>query len=190
MTIPGYVPAIGEKDSDKIARGVRNLYENIPAAITAVETSIGLDITAIEGDVDAIELDIIAIEGDVSAIEGDVSTLQTEVLALQAHTALHFKTGTYTGDGTTSKAVTGLGFQPKFLLITLEGADGATGATFLTSNTLITTDAQGLAYAVGSNTLLDNRILSLNADGFTVSDDSTDANPNANTSVYHYVAWA
>jgi hypothetical protein len=28
MTIPGYIPAIGERDLDKIVRSIRNLYEN------------------------------------------------------------------------------------------------------------------------------------------------------------------
>jgi polygalacturonase len=32
-TFPGYVPAVGEKDPDKISRSVRNLYENIPVVL-------------------------------------------------------------------------------------------------------------------------------------------------------------
>lgn len=51
MTIPGYVPPIGEKDPEKISRSLRNLYENIPGLLTTIEN----DITAIESDVTAIE---------------------------------------------------------------------------------------------------------------------------------------
>jgi hypothetical protein len=36
MTIPGYIPPIGERDLDKIVRAVRNLYENGPDITTAL----------------------------------------------------------------------------------------------------------------------------------------------------------
>lgn len=42
MTIPGYIPPIGERDLDKIVRAVRNLYEGGAAAADAVDLTAAL----------------------------------------------------------------------------------------------------------------------------------------------------
>lgn len=103
-------------------------------------------------------------------------------------------TGTYTGDGSTSLAITGVGFRPKFLLIWDVAADGGTiNNVLMTSDTYMALDAQGLAaFIIGGTSnfnVNDNRVLSLDADGFTVSDDGVDGDPNASGNTYHYVAF-
>jgi len=101
-------------------------------------------------------------------------------------------TGTYTGDGTTSKAITGVGFQPKFLIIYKDATDGNLATVISTTDTLVDNDAQGLAHVItpnasSTNTMEDNKILSLDSDGFTVSDNSADEDPNANGVSYEYM---
>jgi len=102
----------------------------------------------------------------------------------------HIATGTYTGDGTTSQAITGLGFQPKFVWIvqrqTLDGT--AINISPFTTDVIVDDNAAGGAIDVKNSQFETNQIISLDADGFTVDDDSTDADPNTNTQVYNYLA--
>ncbi|MEK7159644.1 MAG: hypothetical protein AAB766_04065, partial [Patescibacteria group bacterium] len=86
------------------------------------------------------------------------------------------KNSTYTGDGTASQSITGVGFQPSFVwdIRSTGGADSFnvihTKESYKYSNT---TDASG-----GSSL-----ITSLDADGFTVGTNSNVA------TTYYYVAW-
>lgn len=124
----------------------------------------------------------------------------------QAHQAAHLSggadiipnmariaTGTYTGDGAESQGITGVGFQPKFVMIADQTTDGATFAQrahSLTTDVIIDNDAQGLAIALGgpgADLAFDNGIIALGADGFTVDDGAGDLDPNQNTIVYDFV---
>ncbi len=104
-------------------------------------------------------------------------------------------TGTYTGDGATSQGITGVGFLPKFVKIwtdlgTTEGyfnmhekVDQAWGDyTFVHS----------LEDVTPSHRAFNERIKTLDDDGFTVSDDSSyaggDNDPNMGGRVYDYLA--
>lgn len=101
------------------------------------------------------------------------------------------KTGSYTGDGSTSQGITGVGFTPKVLLIIYASGDGNDTAVVMTSTEHMARDAQGLVAlftAAGGVKDFDNRVLSLDSDGFTVSDDGTDSHPNQNTAAYDYIA--
>jgi hypothetical protein len=92
----------------------------------------------------------------------------------------HFNTKLYTGDGATTLAVTGVGFQPDFTWIKNRDqaddhtlVDSVRGATnYLVSNEV---DAE-----VDDNTF----VASLDADGFTVGDDVV-----VNTSTENYTSW-
>ena len=92
----------------------------------------------------------------------------------------HFNTKLYTGDGATTLAVTGVGFQPDFTWIKNRSAadhhvlvDSVRGATnYLRSTTS--------AAEVDDNTF----VASLDADGFTVGDDVV-----VNTSTENYASW-
>jgi hypothetical protein len=93
--------------------------------------------------------------------------------------------GTYTGDGTTSQAITGLGFTPKYVRIWPVPTSG--GATIVFEKT----DDMGV-YAFYDDpdqyTSAADMIISLDADGFTVDDNAADANPNKNDQAYCYLA--
>lgn len=101
------------------------------------------------------------------------------------------RTGTYSGDGGISLAITALGGRPQVLAIIQATGDGVASVFAITTAPLMALDAQGLAiaFSTGAVTNLDNRILSLDADGFTISDDGTDAFPNATGVAYAYIAW-
>jgi len=100
-------------------------------------------------------------------------------------------TGSYTGDGTTSQAITGIGFQVKWVWITpRETADNQNVYSFFSSDVIVDDHASGMAFQMNSNPLSDiDRIIALGADGFTVDDAGGDAHPNANGILYNYVAW-
>lgn len=99
------------------------------------------------------------------------------------------KTGTYTGDGNATKAITGVGFQPRKI-----------EAYSQTSNYGLTikTDQDGtkaMRLGTGSSTqteYADDMIISLDSDGFTVGDGTgtTGGNVNnVNARVYTYIAF-
>ena len=101
-------------------------------------------------------------------------------------------TGSYTGDGTTSQAITGIGFQPKYVKVAEQRtSDGANGPVHETWDTVIDDNAEGIAFlhaAGGAHTAETNKIISLDSDGFTVDDNGSDDDPNANGTVYNYLA--
>ena len=97
------------------------------------------------------------------------------------------KTGTYTGDGSTSQAITGIGFQPKMVTIWIYSlTEGNTGQ--LTKIDQFATDMAIDAWGT-PHFIRDNRLISLDADGFTVDDDGTDDFPNTNGATYAYIAF-
>ena len=104
-------------------------------------------------------------------------------------------TGTYTGDGTTSQAITGIGFRPKYLRIWVRvTVNAAALPVFETTDTIIDDSPDGLAILhPGLNVPHQsetNTIISLDADGFTVDDDGADGHPNKLGTVYNYLAQA
>lgn len=99
--------------------------------------------------------------------------------------------GEYTGDGTTSQGITGLGFQPRFVWITPKITSSAQQVkTYYTTDKIIDDHASGMAIQLATIQFVTiiNAIISLDADGFTVDDNGTDADPNKNTQVYNYIA--
>jgi hypothetical protein len=98
-------------------------------------------------------------------------------------------TGTYTGDGGTSHAITGVGFSPKYLMIVPQKtASGGVGSYWTTDvinddhATGVTINLYSAQYAYLSY------ILSIDSDGFTVTDNGVDVEPNRNSEVYNYLA--
>lgn len=103
------------------------------------------------------------------------------------------KTGTYTGGGSESLSIEGIGFQPLYLKIWVrETTDAKTVPIFETTNTIIDDNASGMAIQHSStdpehkSTI--NAIISLDTDGFTVDDAGSDAHPNKLNQVYNYLA--
>lgn len=95
------------------------------------------------------------------------------------------KTGTYTGDGTLLHPITGIGFRPKYVFIIpyCESDDPAE------LNMKIDWMFGTLSFNISDASYYFNRIISLDADGFTVDDNGADEDPNADGQVYGYVAW-
>jgi len=100
--------------------------------------------------------------------------------------------GTYTGDGATSQAITGLNFAPAYVKIWEPGVTTAAVETFETTAEIVDDDATGLAFvqnftATGLQARLkDDAIVSFDAEGFTVDDNGADEHPNKNSIVYAY----
>jgi len=116
-------------------------------------------------------------------VRDNLSDLQTNKAVI--------KSGTYTGNGSTGQAITGVGFEALWLFITTSPTDGANGTFFYTTDLYNDTDADGIAVRVTQAptiTGVDKTIISIGADGFTVGDDGTDAHPNKNGATYFYIA--
>ena len=87
--------------------------------------------------------------------------------------------GTYTGDATDNRAITGVGFQPNIVIV--KNGSAANAAVLRTS------DFVGDSSAVFSGTApVANQIQSFDADGFTVG---TAANVNQNGSTFWWIAF-
>ncbi|MGB9613075.1 MAG: DUF7483 domain-containing protein, partial [Candidatus Margulisiibacteriota bacterium] len=94
---------------------------------------------------------------------------------------INLKVGSYTGDGSDDRSITGVGFKPDFVWI--KGADNTTpqyGA--LRSNQSYGDESQLFS---GSN--VTNEVQSLEADGFQIG---TSARVNENGKTYYYVAFS
>lgn len=106
-------------------------------------------------------------------------------------------TGTYTGNGATTQAITGLGFKPRRVEIWRQTASGVGVYAIKTDRdgstnsltALVRTAGAGLdtTWAIYSN----DAIRSLDTDGFTVGDTSDNGtnHTNINASIYTFVAW-
>lgn len=121
-------------------------------------------------------------------------TYNGEDVGIAGYTVARIKTGTYTGDGATSQAITGVGFKPKYVRLWERTTTDGSGIWFgETTEQIIDDNAAGgsISYeATWSNAgqFRTNEIISLDTDGFTVDDDGADAHPNKNSSTYSYIA--
>lgn len=120
----------------------------------------------------------------------------------EAHTAAshstrdtRMATGSYTGDGAESQGITGVGFQvvTMMLAVRVTAAGGMSNRGWLhTWDTLIDNHANGLSISwVGAEVYqyIQDAVISLDADGFTVDDAAADTHPNMNGVVYDFVCW-
>lgn len=103
--------------------------------------------------------------------------------------------GTYTGDGTESKAVTGLGFEPAYVRIwTRETVSGTAIDVYETSSRQVDDNGDGGAthYPSGGGApeFVSDAILSFDSDGFTVDDAGSDSHPNKDGQIYNFVAFS
>lgn len=103
------------------------------------------------------------------------------------------KTGTYTGDGTTSKAITGIGFQPKMVTIWVHETSPAFSEIHTRMDQMYT-NMSAMHFEFDSATdhphgMSDDHLISLDADGFTVDDNAADSHPNKLNQVYDYIAF-
>lgn len=115
-------------------------------------------------------------------------------LQINGANILRIKTGTYTGDGATARGITGIGFKPKFLKIYKKLTIDADATVFETSDVIVDDHANGMSImyqdtgAAEAIAGRNNRIKSLDTDGFTIDDDGGDLSPNKNTILYNWMA--
>ncbi len=88
------------------------------------------------------------------------------------------KLGTYVGDGTDNRSITGVGFQPVWVITLGDGDDSIFRPSSLSGDN---------SYNFYSTPKISNRIQALEADGFQIGSDN-DVNETGTT--YHYIAWA
>lgn len=94
-----------------------------------------------------------------------------------ARSNLQIKVGTYTGDGTDNRNITGIGFRPKMVIVKGE----ANKAMWRTNHNR----GDSSMYFAGNTANAADCIQELLNDGFQVG---TDAKVNANGTVYYYIA--
>lgn len=134
------------------------------------------------------ERDIIACR---DAIKDADKTIIDNVISAQSMPSLRMQTGSYTGDGTTSMGVTGVGFQPIFLKIWMRHTtSGEPCAIHETTDSIVDDNAAGMAIlhstTANHHVSKTNAIISLDADGFTIDDNGADEHPNKLNQVYNY----
>lgn len=109
---------------------------------------------------------------------------------------LQIVTGSYTGDGGTSQAITGLGITPKLVHITRRIADVSSPARIMsqdgdwvwTQPEILDDDASGGSILLNGSQweFDDDHIIALGSGSFTVDDNGADEHPNASGVVYNY----
>ena len=136
---------------------------------------------------------------NVTAANLNILTDSSSTTALHAHaaTGAQIATGTYTGNGSTSHAITGIGFAPKYVKIWASIGSSALDADNIQTDAIETTDSMvdnnglGMAWQhlSGDNNpvMRVNRIIAIGSDGFTVDDAGDDTHPNKNNQVYEFL---
>lgn len=110
----------------------------------------------------------------------------------------HMATGSYTGDGTTSQQISGIGAGLRVRHIEIirravVAADFDAQFYVLTNTSIIDNNANGMCVShengVGVMSYDLDRIISLDTDSFTIDDRALDENPNSNGVVYDFTLW-
>ncbi|MGH7484096.1 MAG: DUF7483 domain-containing protein, partial [bacterium] len=96
-------------------------------------------------------------------------------VAMKAGDELHL--GTYVGDGTDNRSITGFGFQPAFVLTMADGNESVFRPASVAGDS---------SFRVAGSSSLANRIQAILADGFQVG---SDQDVNLAGTAYHYVLW-
>jgi hypothetical protein len=99
-------------------------------------------------------------------------------------TGAQVTTGSYTGDGNTSQAITGVGFEPKYVHIFGGGGGQQPVETYADFIDIDATDGMSIRLAQYANSDI---IRSLDSDGFTVGDYLV-SNQNGSGQTYYYLA--
>jgi len=98
------------------------------------------------------------------------------------------KVGTYVGDGSVSLAITGVGFQVKYVIIWSYTESTLASESIHEKATGFYTNMNAFHSGAGGHGIGDDHIISLDADGFTVDDNANDEDPNSNGATYVYLA--
>ena len=101
-------------------------------------------------------------------------------------------TSSYTGDGSTSQAVGGVGFKPRYLVLWPRITTAAVTFAMEATREVLDDNASGLSIVHGSanpnyHEGFVGGLTSFDRDGFTVSDTSIDDHPNKTGVVYNFI---
>jgi hypothetical protein len=143
--------------------------------------------STVPGDASKVLAEVTALQPDlVQSLDGDGFTIGTDIRVNGAGTTYYWTAmkagsdlavGSYVGDGADNRSISGIGFQPVWVLTFADAKD----SYFRPS------DAVGDAsYKIAGFTTVANRIQALEADGFQIGSQG-DVNESGQT--YHYVAW-
>lgn len=126
---------------------------------------------------------------DNMASDSATAVASQQSIKAYADTFAKIKTGSYTGNGAESHAITGVGFAPKYVYIFQRITTHETAvAPFMTTPEIVDDHANGGCIAFsGWPIFLIDAIISLDADGFTVDDGGDNDHPNKSTIVYNYL---
>ena len=97
--------------------------------------------------------------------------------------------GNYTGDGTTSMAVDGLGITPVAVLIYANDAVGNAAVSHYTTTQMLAVSAKTVESTPTAQSYVQNAIIALGSGSFTLDDNGDDGHPNKDGNVYLYNAW-
>ena len=124
-------------------------------------------------------------------LAGTLNTYSRDNLADLQSEKMDCKTGTYTGDGNASQAVTGLGITPKYLVLWEQiSVDETACDRWETNDSIVDNNVAGICYVIndsGNVSMQTDAIVSLESGGFTVG--LGGGSPNANTKVVEYMAF-
>jgi hypothetical protein len=132
----------------------------------------------------------IVTHGDTTATGAQLNTLVgAGATALHTHSVV----GTYTGDGGTTHAITGLTGTPKLVLIwrSVASAVAWVDRDFIgTTSSMVNNHGSGLAWSINKQATgpswVTDSIIAVGAGNFTVDDGGSDAHPNKSSQVYEY----
>lgn len=155
---------------------------------TAIHKTIAGEINAIPVKATPVAADVVLTEDSADGFAKKKITL-ADLLGGGGGGAV--ATGSYTGDGTESQAITGIGFPPVYVRIWKRQTSGNTVVPIHETTTEIladNVDGGAIKYTETQLRFRAHRIIALGADGFTVDDNAADADPNADGQIYNYLA--
>ncbi len=171
FTDPGFQPdfVMIRQDSDAAANGY-DVYRTV-----GVSSSARFDTANITGRI--ISLDATGFTVD-NSIDTNKNTIDYAWFAFK-NTASKFKTTTYTGNGTDNTGITGVGFQPDYVIV----HNRTSNALAVESDRV---DAGDKTQIVRANAATTDIIQAMQSDGFQVG---ASARSNENLSTFNYMAW-
>jgi hypothetical protein len=124
-------------------------------------------------------------EDDMASNSATKACSQQSIKAYVDGLTVHVFTGTYTGDGSTGMAITGVGFTPHFVRIWPHPTSAA--ATSVYEKLDQTWGDYAIKYISAGVTSAVSMINSIDAAGFTVDDAGADAHPGKSGQVYDFL---
>ena len=165
-----------------------------PAWTLGTSNAAGTELTAVASDAtilafDAVLPDPIAFGQSGAAGSAVVAAKRDHSHAMASQTRAQTAVGSFTGNGSTDLPVTGVGFTPVAVWISFKTTSNQGASNTFFNTAAILDDATGailLHTGGGAHRIDHGKFVSFDSDGFSVSDNSSDEDPNTNGAVYNY----